>query len=118
MIYPDSVYTARMNEQQKAWFYAEYERARKDEIAGVLFAVFLGSFGIHHFYLGRNGLGLTYLLLSWTGIPCFLGWIEAFFMPARVREYNVAIASLISSHILAGPGMPVQGAGQVPVASI
>jgi TM2 domain-containing membrane protein YozV len=118
MIYPDSVYTARMNDQQRAWFYAEYERARKDEIAGVLFALFLGGFGIHYFYLGRNGLGLTYLLLSWTGIPSVLGLIEAFFMPSRVRAYNVAMASMISTHILAGAGMPVQPVAGVPVSSI
>lgn len=106
MIYPDSIYTARMTEQQRAWFYAEYERARKDEIAGVLFAIFLGGWGVHHFYLGRNGLGLIYLLFFWTGIPHIIAWVECFFMPERVRTYNAAVAAMISSRILAYPPPP------------
>jgi TM2 domain-containing membrane protein YozV len=48
----------------------------------------LGSFGAHHFYLGRNGWGILYLLFCWTGIPTLLGFIECFFMPARVRRFN------------------------------
>ena len=45
-------------------------------IAGLL-ALFLGSIGIHKFYLGKVGWGLIYLIFSWTGIPILLGWIEA-----------------------------------------
>ena len=108
----DSLYTSGMSEQQRAWFYAEYERARKDEVVGVLLALFLGGFGIHHFYMRRNGLGLVYLLFSWTGIPMILGWIECFFMPGRVREYNAGQTAYIASQILAG-GVPVQGGGAV-----
>jgi TM2 domain-containing membrane protein YozV len=105
-MYPiDPIYTANMNDQQRAWFYAEYERARKDEVIGVLLAVFLGGLGIHHFYLRRDGLGILYLVFSWTGIPMVIAWIEAFFMPARVRQYNAAQAMFISSQILAAtPG--------------
>jgi TM2 domain-containing membrane protein YozV len=106
MLYPDSIYTARMTDQQRAWFYAEYERARKDEIAGVLFAIFLGGFGIHHFYLGRTGLGILYLAFCWTGIPHLIGFIEAFLMPERVRAYNVNAATLIANGILAYPSPP------------
>ena len=36
MPFTNSVYTANMNPQQRAWFYAEYEHARKDEIIGIL----------------------------------------------------------------------------------
>jgi TM2 domain-containing membrane protein YozV len=100
-MYPiDPIYTANMNDQQRAWFYAEYERARKDEVIGVLFALFLGCFGVHHFYLRRDGLGVLYLLFFWTGITAILGFIECFFMPGRVRQYNAAQAYYISSQIL------------------
>lgn len=102
-MYPiDPIYTANMNDQQRTWFYAEYERARKDEVVGVLFALLLGSFGIHHFYLRRDGLGVLYLIFFWTGIPALLGFIECFFMPGRVRQYNAAQAYYISSQILGG----------------
>ncbi len=48
----------------------------KNKLAAALFAIFLGGFGIHKFYLGRIGWGLIYLLLCWTFIPSFLGFIE------------------------------------------
>lgn len=102
MALTDPIYTANMTPHQRAWFYAEYEQASRDEVVGVLLALFLGSFGIHHFYLRRNGLGLLYLLFSWTGIPAILGFIEAFFMPGRVRAYNAQQATYISSQILSG----------------
>lgn len=100
MLTTDSFYTNNMTDHQRAWFYAEYEQARKDEVVGVLFAVFLGCFGVHHFYLRRNGLGVLYLLLCWTGISAILGLIDAFFTPGRVRRYNAAQALYISSQIL------------------
>jgi TM2 domain-containing membrane protein YozV len=111
-MYPiDPIYTAHMNDQQRAWFYAEYERARKDEVVGILFALLLGTFGIHHFYLRRDGLGVLYLIFFWTGIPAILGFIECFFMPGRVRQYNAMQAIYISSQIL---GAPVQSFASAP----
>ena len=103
----DPIYTASMNDQQRAWFYAEYQRARKDEVVGVLFALFLGCFGVHHFYLRRDGLGVLYLLFCWTGVTAILGFIECFFMPGRVRQYNAAQAYYISSQILGTPAQPI-----------
>lgn len=101
----DPIYTAAMTPHQRAWFYAEYDQASRDEVVGVLLALFLGSFGIHHFYLRRNGLGILYILFSWTGIPGLLGVIEAIFMPGRVRQYNAMQASFIAQQIMANaPG--------------
>jgi TM2 domain-containing membrane protein YozV len=101
----DPLYTASMTDQQRGWFYAEYERARKDETTGVLLALFLGAFGIHHFYLRRNTAGIVYLIFFWTGITAILGVVECFFMPGRVRQYNAALAIYISSQILAASGL-------------
>jgi TM2 domain-containing membrane protein YozV len=72
----------------QAIFEMQYQSVRRDEVVGVLLALFLGCFGIHHFYLGRVGLGILYCCFSWTGIPAILGFIECFFMPGRVRAYN------------------------------
>ena len=105
MLITDSIYTANMNPQQRSWFYAEYEQARKDEVVGVLLALFLGCFGLHHFYLRRNGLGVLYLLFFWTGITAILGFIECFLMPGRVRDYNGAQATYIASNILGAPAV-------------
>lgn len=94
------VYTANLTQQQRAWFNAEYSEASKEEVVGVLLALFLGGFGIHRFYLGQMGTGVLYLIFSWTGIPTILGFIECFFMPGRVRAYNAGQAQYITNGIL------------------
>jgi TM2 domain-containing membrane protein YozV len=91
----------------EAIFYQHYEAVRRDEIVGVLLALFLGGFGIHHFYLRRTGLGILYLVFSWTPIPWILGFIECFFMPGRVREFNAIQAAGIAAAL--GMQMPTWG---------
>lgn len=48
----------------------------KNKIAAGLLGIFLGGLGVHKFYLGQIGLGIVYLLFSWTGIPMIIGFIE------------------------------------------
>ena len=48
----------------------------KSKLAAALFAIFLGGFGIHKFYLGKVFQGVLYLLFCWTGIPFVVGFIE------------------------------------------
>jgi TM2 domain-containing membrane protein YozV len=91
----------------QAIFYQQYEAARRDEVVGILLALFLGTFGIHHFYLRRTGLGVLYCLFFWTGIPAILGFIECFFMPGRVREFNAIQAAGIAAAL--GMQMPAWG---------
>lgn len=50
------------SDQQRAAFHSQIHPYAKDEATGVLLALILGSFGAHHFYLGRNGLGILYLI--------------------------------------------------------
>lgn len=45
-------------------------------IAAVL-ALLLGGLGIHKFYLGQIGMGIIYLLFSWTFIPMIIALVEA-----------------------------------------
>jgi len=91
----------------QAIFYQQYEAVRRDEVVGILLALFLGSFGAHHFYLRRTGLGILYLLFFWSGIPALLGFIECFFMPGRVREFNAIQAAGIAAVL--GIPMPPWG---------
>ena len=92
----------------QAVFYQQYEQVRRDEVVGILLALFLGTFGIHHFYLRRTGLGILYCCFFWTGIPTMLGFIECFFMPARVREFNAIQAAGIAATL----GIPIPAYGQ------
>jgi TM2 domain-containing membrane protein YozV len=91
----------------QAIFYQQYESVRRDEVVGILLALFLGCFGIHHFYLRRTGLGILYCCFFWTGITAILGMIECFFMPARVREFNAIQAAGIAATL--GIAMPAWG---------
>jgi hypothetical protein len=91
----------------QAIFYQQYEAVRRDEVVGILLALFLGGFGIHHFYLRRTGLGILYLCFSWTPFPWVLGFIECFFMPGRVREFNAIQAAGIAA--ILGISMPGWG---------
>lgn len=96
----------------QAIFYQQYEAVRRDEVVGILLALFMGSFGVHHFYLRRTGLGVLYLCFFWSGIPALLGLIECFFMPARVREFNAIHAAGIAAAL----GIPTPVFGQ-PIAA-
>lgn len=49
----------------------------KDKSVAALLAFFLGSLGIHKFYLNRPVQGVFYLLFCWTYIPAILGVFEA-----------------------------------------
>jgi TM2 domain-containing membrane protein YozV len=92
----------------QAMFYQQYESVRRDEVVGLLLALFLGAFGIHHFSLRRTGLGILYCCFCWTGITSILGVIECFFMPGRVREFNAIQAAGIAASL----GIPMPGWGQ------
>ncbi len=64
---------------------------RKEKFIAGLLALFLGSFGIHKFYLNRPGWGLTYLLFCWTFIPTVISFFEGlsyFFMSDDQWDYR------------------------------
>ena len=89
----------------QAIFYQEYESVHRDEVVGILVALFLGGFGVHHFYLRRTALGVVYLCFCWTPVPWVLGFIECFFMPGRVRRFNAIQAAAIAASL----GIPMPG---------
>lgn len=60
----------------------------KDKSTGVAYLLwfFLGVFGIHHFYLGKAGRGVAYLLTAgFVGVGLL---IDLFTLPAQVRNVN------------------------------
>jgi TM2 domain-containing membrane protein YozV len=63
--------------------------ASKKQTAGLL-AIFLGGFGVHHFYLGNTNIGVIYLVLACTGISGILGLIEGIMILTSSEEVFVA----------------------------
>lgn len=58
--------------------YSTYDANRhnlpvKSRVLAALLAIFLGSLGIHHFYLGQKVQGVLCLIFFWTYIPSILG---------------------------------------------
>jgi len=65
------------------------QRSFKDRNVAALLAFFLGTFGIHRFYLGQTGLGIVYCLFMFTSIPTILGFIDALaFLSADEERFN------------------------------
>ena len=48
----------------------------KDRVTAGIFALLLGGFGVHHFYLGNTTRAIIYLLFFWTFISSIAGYIE------------------------------------------
>lgn len=47
---------------------------------------FLGVIGVHKFYLGKTGIGISYIFtLGWLGIGLI---IDLFTLPSQVRKAN------------------------------
>lgn len=62
-----------------------FVQARKETGIAYLFAIFLGGFGAHHFYLGRVGAGIGFILLWW------IGWFTTFLLVGFVLLFAAAV---------------------------
>ena len=52
-------------------------KKKYDRRIAILFALFLGGFGVHRFYLGNTIAALFYILFCWTFIPALIAFVEA-----------------------------------------
>jgi len=78
----------QLPDDKQALFMMQYNGVKKNPTTAVLFAVLLGGVGAHKFYMGRAGLGILYILFSWTWIPAIIGLFEAFTISRKVHNYN------------------------------
>lgn len=72
----------------KLSYIAQFDKVKKGKISAFFMALVFGCVGGHHFYMGNWRLALLYILLWSTGISAIVGWVEMFFMPTRVANYN------------------------------
>lgn len=77
---------------EKMMFDVQFKEVQKSAFTGMLAALVCGGIGLHHFYMGKAGLGILYLALCWTFLPAIVGFFEAFAMPGRVETHNKAKA--------------------------
>ena len=62
----------------------------RNKITAGLLALFLGSIGIHKFYLGKPVQGVVYMLLSWTGVPTLISIVEGIvYLVSDELEFNL-----------------------------
>ena len=81
-------------------------------LAGIL-GLFLGTFGVHRFYLGQKGLGIAYLVFFMTGIPTLLGIIDALVFFSMDQDsfdlrYNKAYIQVVKNRYRERSNRPVQ----------
>ena len=61
----------------------------KSKYVAALLAFFLGGFGAHKFYLGKNGQGILYLIFCWTYIPACIALLEGIiYLTKSEGEFN------------------------------
>jgi TM2 domain-containing membrane protein YozV len=65
-------------------------RGRYNRGLAAVFALLLGGFGVHKFYLGKVGQGLLYLVFCWTFIPTIVGFIEGIIYLTKSDEQFAA----------------------------
>ncbi|WP_066195242.1 MULTISPECIES: TM2 domain-containing protein [Gracilibacillus] len=63
-----------LSTQDKLYVNSEVQKRGKNIAVAYLLLIFLGTLGIHRFYLGKTGSGITQLVLT------VLGWITAFIL--------------------------------------
>jgi len=91
-----------MTDTQKMMFQSEMGRARKNRTTALMLTLLslpLGGIGIHHFYMGKTGVGVAFLLLFWTGVPFIISFIQLFTIMGKVDQYNSEKADEIAAKV-------------------
>ena len=61
----------------------------KDKTTAAIFALLIGGLGAHKFYLGKTGMGILYLIFSWTFLPIIISFVEGvIFLTMDEEEFN------------------------------
>lgn len=82
-----------IDESKRASVVTFYMNQEKKTSTYVLLALFLGGFGIHHFYLGRTLAGVLSVVFFWTFIPAIFALIEILFSSLIIRNHNDKVFS-------------------------
>ena len=81
-------------------------KKNRSKVAGGFLSLFLGSFGIHGFYLGHWAWACLYLLFWWTYIPMVIGMVEGiviFILPKQLFERLYCVTWFVTKTSKASP---------------
>lgn len=98
-----------MNDPQAARKMMAYDAGKKDIMLAYILWFFLGSFGVHRFYMNRTSSGIMMALLhviSWITVVIFIGFlgfallgiwwlIDAILIMGWVERHNMQLANHI-----------------------
>jgi TM2 domain-containing membrane protein YozV len=78
-----------------------YDANKTNPVVTYILIFTIGFLGGHNFYLGRTGIAITQLILTFTlvGLLVTLVWVivDAFLVPGIVRRQNNALASQLGA---------------------
>lgn len=74
-------------------------------VATLLLCLFLGGLGIHRFYVGKTGTGITQLLMCLLGIIPVIGWLLWLALGVWVL---VDLILIIVGSFTDGKGLPIK----------
>jgi TM2 domain-containing membrane protein YozV len=83
--YPQQAYPQQAYPVQPYAYAYPYDPYAKSRLAAGLLGIFLGGFGVHRFYLGYTGIGVTQIIVTilTCGLGAWWGVIEGILILAR-----------------------------------
>ena len=88
-----------LDENEKGYFFIQFQSEKRAVTAGVLIALLFGWFGLQKFYLGDIKAGVLSMFFCWTFIPLFAALVDATQMAKLIHDYNCFIAEQIIEDI-------------------
>ena len=89
----------KMSHGQQMVFDNEFELRCRQPSLGVVYALLLGWFGFHRFWLDDRKGGLVFLIFSWTLLPALFSIFDALCMRELCTGYNNKLAKQLYDDI-------------------
>ena len=89
-----------LTDQEILLFQGEYNSRKRSPAIGFALNLFVGAVGAHQLYLGRLGIAVVYVLLTFTfGLSVIIALINLFGIAEQVRTYNIRLAQTIVAEV-------------------
>ena len=89
----------KMSHGQLMVFENEFELRCKQPSLGIVYALLLGWFGYHRFWLNDRKSGLVFLVFSWTLLPALFSIFDALCMRELCTGFNNKLAKQLYDDI-------------------